>query len=153
MNVISSTDDQPTNWKSNQSNHYTAARLGSSGGSMGWGTYRGWDYEGGSVGQRVEGVPEGCKGRRRHEDIDVRTSSEESGGEGHPLWHHSSLRTHSGSSDSSSASTYGPWEVIRLQGGDWMDGSKRPVLYVHGRGRAVRKCPRWTGNRSTSRPV
>ena len=26
-----------------------------------------------------------------------------------------------------------------LQGGDWMDGSKRPVLYVHGRGRAVRK--------------
>ena len=25
MNVISSTDDQPTNWKSNQSNHYTAA--------------------------------------------------------------------------------------------------------------------------------
>ena len=27
MNVISSTDDQPTNWKSNQSNHYTAARI------------------------------------------------------------------------------------------------------------------------------
>jgi len=70
---------------------------------------------------------------------DVGPPGEESSCEGHPLWHHSDLCTHSGSSDSSPASTYGPREVVRFQGGDWMDGSKRLVLYVHGRGRAVRK--------------
>ena len=40
-----------------------------------------------------------------------------------------------------------------LERGDRMDGTTRPVLYVHGRGRTVWECPSGEGDWSTSRPL